>query len=406
VDRNLNILFVHQNFPAQFKRLSVALAEEGHQVVALGTGRVDLPGVTVIPYRYLRSPSASIHPLAREYEVKAIRGEAVGNVCLDLREKGFTPDLIYVHPGWGEALFLRDIYPRSKIVVYCEYFYNLEGQDVNFDPEFPAMGLEEQCRLRMKNTCNLHALEIGDAFVAPTRWQKRTYPKRAQRHIQVIHDGLDFEALEPDSGAVFESPALGLRLEPEDRVVTFVSRNLEPMRGIHSFLRCLPAVLRELSDARVLVFGGEAVGYGSMHASGRPWREVFLEDIQDKRHFDRVYFPGRTDYRTYLDALQVSSAHVYLTYPFLVSWSMLEAMFVGASVIGSDTGPVAEFLPAAQRTDFFDVEGLARKIVRAVKLDSPAARTARAEKVRSRHRGLALDTCLASHRTLLRGLVG
>lgn len=259
----MNILFIHQNFPAQYKHLAPALAEQGHQVIALGRTKADIPGVTVIPYPYLRDPTADIHPLAQEHEVKVIRGEAVASVCRELLDKGFAPDVVYVHPGWGEALFLRDVYPAAKIIVYCEYYYRLEGQDVNFDTEFPPLSFEQQCRLRMKNTCNLHALEIGDRFVAPTEWQRDSYPDWARSQIEVIHEGLDFEALQASPGESFTIPGTAISLtRDEDPVITYVSRSLEPLRGFHVFMRALPAILAHCPQARVLVVGADEVVYG------------------------------------------------------------------------------------------------------------------------------------------------
>ena len=399
--RKLNILFVHQNFPAQFKCLSVALAQDGHQVVALGQKRTAVDGVTVIPYQYLSNPTKDIHPLAREHEAKLIRAEAVASVCEDLKSKGFLADVIYVHPGWGEALFLRDVFPGAKIIVYCEYYYNMEGQDVNFDPEFAPMTIEQQCNLRMKNTCSLHAFDIGDAFVSPTRWQRKTYPKFMQRKIRVIHDGLDFDKVKPDAGAVFEIPEIGLRLTTRDQVITYAARNLEPLRGIHTFLRALPDVLRELPRARVIIFGRDASGYGPPHPSGDSWRSVILNGIADKSNFDRVHFLGWADYDTYLSALQISSTHVYLTYPFLVSWSMLEAMMVGMPLVVSDTGPVAEFVPKRFRVPFFDTDQLSNAICSSVMASRQSPGAAIKSHNCSSIRRLELVNCLNDHRSLL-----
>jgi len=274
--RRLNILFIHQNFPGQYKHLAPALAKEGHQVVALGTKPRQVEGVKVIPYKYLRSQTPGIHPLAQEHEVKVIRGEAVAHVCRELKRQGFTPDVIYVHPGWGEALFLREVYPSSKIIVYCEYYYNLEGQDVNFDPEFPPLTFEEECRLRMKNTCSLHAFEIGDAFIAPSKWQKSTYPKRMQSKIKVIHDGIDIDSLQ-NQGADTRAQAQAITGIPDGhRYITFVARGLEPIRGFHHFMRALPELQSAFPDLHAVIIGADQASYGPEPKEGGSWRKRIL----------------------------------------------------------------------------------------------------------------------------------
>ncbi len=353
----MNVLFIHQNFPAQFKHLAPALAKAGHQVVAITLKKgVDLPGVKVLRYRFAAKPGHSVHRLVRETEVKAIRGEGVALLCDELRQKGFTPDVIYVHPGWGEALFLRDVYPNTKIIVYCEYYYRQHGQDVNFDPEFHSTDLAEAGRLRMKNTCNLHALEVGDAFVAPTRWQRRTYPRIAQKHMQVIHDGIDLDGLA-------RVDDVELPFEVNGPLVTYVSRYLEPMRGFHMFMRALPQLLREVPHARVVIIGSESGGYGPGPAEGGSWKQQLLNELQGHLDPARVSFLGQVPYPVYKAILRASDLHVYLTYPFVLSWSMLEAAYLCKQVLVSDTAPLDELkLANISRCDFFDAERISRSI--------------------------------------------
>lgn len=355
----MNILFIHQNFPAQFRHLSVAFSGKGHQVVAVSARRASVPGVTIVPYRIAHIPSSVIHPLAREHELKIIRAEAVAGVCRDLKSKGFVPGLIYVHPGWGEGLFLREVFPSARIIIYCEYYYRLSNQDVNFDPEFPDLGFEGECQLRMKNTCNLHALDIGDEFYSPTRWQISTYPEWARSKISLIHDGIDFSLIRPNPNATLQIREIGLNFSRKNKIITFASRNLEPLRGIHSFLRCLPLVLREFPDVHVLIVGGHSGGYGPQPAFGQSWKNIYLDEIDESSLKERIHFLGWVDFQTYLSVLQISTVHIYLTYPFILSWSLLEAMGVGAEVVGSDTAPVREVLPESELVDFFDHRSIA-----------------------------------------------
>jgi len=401
----VNILFIHQNFPAQYKHLAPALAEAGHQVFALCLKAVSVRGVTVISYPLLREPSAGIHPLAQEHEVKVIRGEAVASACRELqRQKGFVPDVVYVHPGWGEALFLRDVYPAAKIIVYCEYYYRLEGQDVNFDAEFGALSFEEQCRLRMKNTCNMHALDIGDRFVAPTEWQRDSYPEWARSRIEVIHEGLDFEALAAGAGDGFTLPYSDIRLtRDDDQVITYVSRSLEPLRGFHVFMRALPGILQRCPQARILIMGADKVAYGKSPDAGEYWRDVLEAELGNYPGRERVHFLGRVSYQHYLQALHASRVHVHLSYPFVLSWSAIEAVACGATPVFSDVPQIREVFPDADYVAFGDGEALVETVVRL--LDSPreinGRMTPKGYDDSALREGFSLDVVLARQMELL-----
>lgn len=375
----MKALFVHQNFPGQYLHLAPALgADSENRVVALGTRKdVSLPGVQTLAYDITRKPSGNIHPWLVEQEVKIIRGEAVARAAMQLRHQDFYPDVICVHPGWGEALFLKDIWPDAVMICFCEFYYRASGSDVGFDPEFSSGRMEEElCRLRLKNAHNLISLDAADRGVAPTRWQRNQHPEEFHSKIDVIFDGINTELACPKKDASISLKRDNLNLTAESEVITFVARNLEPYRGFHIFMRALPEILRRRPDARAVIIGGDEVSYGRKPPPGRTYRQIMLGEVGKKLDMDRVHFVGKVPYQVFLDVLRISSVHVYLTYPFVLSWSMLEAMSTGCLVVGSNTGPVTEVIRDGENgllVDFFDVPGLAETVVKV--LEKPESHT-------------------------------
>lgn len=371
----MNILFVHQNFPGQFRFLVPALVGRGHRVVAIsrkGNGGM-LPGVELCHYDIGRGNTPAVHPLANEWESKVLRGEACARVAEELRRRGFVPDLIIAHPGWGEALYLKDVFPQAPLICFTEFYYRSQGQEMGFDPEFPVAGLQDMARLHTKNANLLLALDQMDVGISPTRWQASVHPQWAQQKIRVIHEGIDTQEMAPDPEARITLPDYGLHLAPGDEVVTFVSRNLEPVRGYHIFMRALPQILRRRPKAVVFIVGGDGISYGAANASGS-YRDQYLQEVAAELDPRRVIFMGRVDYEVYRRLMQISRCHVYLTYPFVLSWSMLEAMSAGALVVGSRTAPVQEVIEHGVNgllVDFFDIPALVDSVTEA--LSSPKA---------------------------------
>jgi glycosyltransferase involved in cell wall biosynthesis len=363
----LNILFVHQNFPGQFRHLAPALAQAGHAVHALTINRHPVPpGVTLHRYEAKRPPDFKPHPLAADFEAKTIRGEAAAAAMLALQRQGFTPDLVIANPGWGEALFVKDIWPRAKLVCLLEYYYRAEGGDVGFDPEFTKPGVATALRLRIKNLALLDAMNSMDLGVAPTAWQRSCLPEIFQPKVVEIFDGIDTDTVRPDPAAQV-SLADGTTLRAGDPVVTFVSRNLEPYRGYHVFMRALPALLQRCPGAQVLVVGAHGVSYGAAAPAGQTWQQIYWDEVRERVDAGRVHFLGALPYAQYLKLLQVSAAHVYLTYPFVLSWSCLEAMSAGCHLVASATAPVQEFVQDGVNgtlVDFFDTAALADTLAR------------------------------------------
>ena len=363
-----NILFLHQNFPGQFFHLSVYLARNlGWSVVGMGdatniASRKRLPHITTIGYTHQRTQAAG-HVYLRELEEQVRRGQSVIKAFLRLQEKGFTPHIICSHPGWGESLFLREAFPHSKIVTYCEFFYGAENRDFGFDPEFTRPSLDHSCRLRLRNTVHLLAMESSDHLWASSQWQAGMLPSFQRPACSIIHEGVDTDIACPNPDAHFHHE--GLNLTAKDSVLTYVARNLEPYRGFHIFMRALPEIMECNPQSQVIIVGGDDVSYGTHPADGENWRTRMLAEVGANLPLERIHFVGKLPYRRYLSLLQISSAHVYMTYPFVLSWSCLEAMSVGCTVIASKTQPVEEVIRHGVNgllVDFFDYSALAQQV--------------------------------------------
>ncbi len=365
----MNVLFVHNNFPAQFKHLARFLAHQsGVQVAAIGARSArPMRDVRLVKYALPTIDLTAAHPFARRFELECHRAEQVTYALTTLRSSGFCPDVVVVHPGWGEAMPIRAIFPAARIIVYCEFFYGSTGRDVGFDPEFPTIGADGAVALHAKNAATLLAMADADAGLAPTQWQRSTFPAMLQDKITVLHEGIDTAAIRPDAAASL-TLASGRVLTAGDEVVTFVARNLEPLRGYHIFMRALPRIMRERPNAQVLVIGASGTSYGAPPPTGRTWRSIFFDEVAGEVDPARLHFAGHLAYPDYLRALQISSAHVYLTYPFVMSWSLLEAMSSGCLVIGSDTAPVREVLNPRNGVlvPFFDTARVAEAVIDAL----------------------------------------
>lgn len=370
----MKILFVHQNFPAQFKHLAPALAARGHDVTAMTMQKVrpgQWQGVRLVPYTTTRGTAAGIHPWVSDFETKTIRGEACFRAALKMRAQGYRPDVIVAHPGWGESLFLKEVWPQARLGIYCEFFYCFEGADFGFDPEFASADEGDVCRLRLKNLNNLLHFQAADAGLSPTQWQARTFPEPFRRRITVVHDGIDTDALVPNLQVkltVSTADGQQLTLTRADEVVTFVSRNLEPYRGYHVFMRALPALLKKRPKARVLIVGGDDVSYGARPPEGKGWKDRFIKEVRSQISdvdWARVHFLGRLPHHLFTGLQQLSSVHVYLTYPFVLSWSLLEAMSCGCAIVASATSPLHEAIRHGENgrlVSFFDQRALVQEV--------------------------------------------
>jgi glycosyltransferase involved in cell wall biosynthesis len=373
----MNFLSVQQNFPGQFRHVAANLAgDERHRVVALGEtenlqGRPLLhPAIRPLGHAAPPPPNPGTHHYIRDYERAIRRGQLTARAAMELQSQGFRPDVVAVHPGWGEGLFLKDIFPQARHIHYCEFFYHGEGSDVGFDPEYPA-SLDDRLKVRIKNSPQLIGMDTADAGLSPTQWQKAQYPASWTDKIHVLHEGIDTQHVAPDPRAELEVD--GMRFRAGDPVITYVARNLEPYRGFHVFMRTLPRVLAQHPRAHVLIVGGDDVSYGVRPPEGKTYPGILREEIGEGLDWSRVHFLGKVPYARFLSVLQVSAVHVYLTYPFVLSWSLLEAMAAGYLLVASDTAPVREVIRHGNNgllADFFDTDTLAKHILEA--LNQPA----------------------------------
>jgi len=416
----MNILFIHQNFPGQFKFLAPALVQQGHSVVAFTMQKIEVKawqGVRLFHYAAQRVSTPNVHPWVTDFETKTIRAEACFRAALKLRAEGFTPDVIVAHHGWGESLFLKDVWSNAKLAIYCEFYYHPHGTDVGFDPEFPVNDEGEVCRLRLKNLNNLLHFEVADAGISPTHWQASTFPEAFRSKITVVHDGIDTVAVAPNAAVgltLKKTDGQDLPLTRQDEVITFVNRNLEPYRGYHVFMRALPEILKRRPNARVLIVGADAVSYGARPTlaqnGGTKWKDIFANEVRphiSDADWQRVHFLGHVPYQYFIPLLQLSSVHVYLTYPFVLSWSLLEAMSAGCAIVASDTQPLHEAIShneTGRLVSFFDANALAQAVCEL--LDNPSERArlgANARQFAQAHYDLQ-TTCLPKQLAWVEGL--
>jgi glycosyltransferase involved in cell wall biosynthesis len=372
----VKILIVHQNFPGQFKHLvEVLINNPKNHVVAFTMN--DYPNrddLQVVSYKVTKGTGKDVHQWAAEMETKIIRGEAAYLAALNLKKEGFNPAIIIAHPGWGESLFLKEVWPNAKLIIYCEFYYAAHGLDIGFDPEFPA-DKTIGAMMRAKNFNNLMHFDIADYGIAPTIWQKKTYPEPFCSKIKEVHDGVDTNVLCPNPNAklkFIEGGKKTIELTVGDEVITFVNRNLEPYRGYHIFMRALPILLKDRPNLTILIVGGQGVSYGPSpdpkKHPGKNWKEIYVDEIRPQlsdEQWSQIHFLGNIPYQNFISLLQVSKVHVYLTYPFILSWSLIEAMSVGCAIVGSRTGPVQEVITDGENgllVDFFNPQALAAEV--------------------------------------------
>ncbi len=370
-ESGMRILLVHQNFPGQFLHLAPALKARGHDVRALTFEKNERPSpVSVVKYpiRLVGKPP-EFGPIVHQFAVAGIRGTDVALTAAEMRQQGYVPDFIFGHLGWGETLFLKEVWPEAKLALYAEFFYHTDGFDSGFDAEIYPMSLNQRMRVTAKQTPLLLAMNSADKALAPTRWQASSFPEWFQDRITVVHDGIDTDVVRPNAESHVALTGQQLTLRPGDEVLTFVNRNLEPYRGYHIFMRALPRILKARPNARVIIVGADQVSYGAPPPDGRNWKQVFLDEVKADLDMSRVFFVGHIPYPVFVSLMQVTRVHAYLSYPFVLSWSMLEAMSAGALVVGSRTGPVEELIKDGvngRLVDFFDVEGWSNALIDAL----------------------------------------
>ena len=357
-----NYLFIHQNMPAQFQHLCMYLRDRGHKVFFVTKNRVNrLGNVTNLIYEPTRAVGKEQHPYLRSTEEGILNGQGVFRGVERLKKEGFTPDVVVGHSGWGETLFVKDALPDVPLLNYFEFYYRAKGQDLGFDPEYPSV-IDSQLSVRVKNSINHMAAAGCDWGFTPTQWQYGTYPTSIQSRMSVMHEGVDTQNIRPNPKAVFTTDS-GKELRAGQKIVTYVARNLEPYRGFHTFMRAIPRIQRLHPDAEILIVGSDGVSYGAKLPEGDSYKKRMLAEVSFNP--DTVHFTGHLESVRFRAAMDVSMAHIYFTYPFILSWSLVEAMATGCLIIGSRTPPVEEVITDGQNgllTDFFDHRALSDRV--------------------------------------------
>lgn len=363
----MKLLYVHQNFPGQYLHQLKHYRSIGAEIVFVTqTTGARMEGVRVVTYRPKREVRNEVHHYLKETEQGILNAQEVARAAVVLKRQGFVPDVMIGHNGWGEIWYLKDVYMDVPLLGYFEFFYRPSGADVGFDSSWPVQ-FDSVLRVRTKNIGNLMGLQAADAGQCATHWQRSLYPREYQPKINVVHEGIDTRTIRPDAGVAVIVD--GIELRPGDEIVTYVARNLEPYRGFDVFMRSLPLVLRARPSVHILIVGGDDVSYGPRHESGRSYRSVLAEELKDQIDWRRVHFLGRLPHEIYLKILQISRVHIYLTYPFVLSWSLLEAMSAECLIVASRTTPVEEVVSNGVNgvlVDFFNIEEIADATINAL----------------------------------------
>ncbi|QYX33981.1 glycosyltransferase family 4 protein [Sphaerospermopsis torques-reginae] len=358
------ILFLHPNFPAQFRHLATALGKDDKYQVVFGTNRQEgsIPGVLKAIYEPSRTAAPQTHHYIRNLENAILTGQAVYRMAEKLKRQGFIPDIIYGHSGWGLTLFMKEIFPKAELLCFFEWFYHACGSDADFDPSDP-LNADDLCRIKVKNSPILLDLYHCDRGLSPTNWQRQQFPPEYYQKITVCHDGIDTNYFNPQPDAKLILPRINLDLSHVSELITYVARGMEPYRGFPQFMEAVALIQQQRPNCHIVVVGEDRVAYGKNLPDGKTYKQLMLEKLD--LDLTRLHFTGLLPYSEYLQVLQASSAHIYLTFPFVLSWSMLEAMSAGCLLIASDTAPVKEVIKDGKNgllVDFFSPQQIAEKV--------------------------------------------
>lgn len=360
----MRALFLHPNFPAQYRHIITALGADPNNQVVFGTKNErpewKIPGVRKALFKPTRDPSSETHQYVRSLESAVLYGQAVYRVAEQLKSKGFVPDIICGHSGWGPTLFVKEAFPDTPLLCYFEWFYHARGSDADFDPAEP-LTVDDMARIRVKNTPILVDLYTCDWGLSPTHWQRSQFPSEFQPKLSVIHDGVDTHYFKPNPGAKLVLPELDLSHVEE--LVTYVARGMEPYRGFPEFIEAVAYIQERRPNCHVVVVGSERVCYGKSLPNGESYKAHMLKKVP--LDMSRIHFVGALPYGQYLKVIQASDAHIYLTRPFVLSWSMIESMSTGCLIVGSDTPPVREVIKDGYNgllVDFFSPKQIADRV--------------------------------------------
>mgnify|MGYP006270002755 CR=1 FL=1 len=396
--RPLELLLVHQNFPGQFRELAPAWLAAGHRVSAIGTRpavELEANGWSGLRYHPYQCPNGADHAAAIQHHASALRDD-----------ERLNPDLVIAHSGWGEAEPLKQIWPEASLIVYPELWGSERALGAGFDPQVNQLSEEDCQAIAAQNARTARALQGADAAVVPTRFQRDTFPANLRSRLALIHEGINTARLMPDPQASL-TLANGQTFNRSQRLITYVSRRFERLRGLHTFLAALPPLLAADPDLQVVMVGGSGSGYGLEADHPQTQLEQALAQLPAALLHNRLHLLGALPYADLCKLLQISSAHVYLTYPYTLSWSLLEAMACGAPVVSNHSGPAAEVIASGRNgllIDFNQPRELSRALRRLL-ADPVYARTLGANARRTVQHHYSLPLALARYNQLFKTLL-
>ena len=384
----MKILFLHPNFPAQFRHLATVLGQDPQNTVIYVTNRREgnIAGVNKVIYSKSREVRPETHHYVRPLESAVLEAQGVYRVLQKLKDRGFYPDIVYGHSGWGPTLFIKDVFPQATLLCYFEWYYRAYGSDASFDPSEP-LSADDEARIRVKNAPILLDLVSCDRGLSPTQWQRSQFPPEFQSKIKVHHDGIDTNYFQPLPNAKLSLPRINLDLTEVEEIVTYVARGMEPYRGFPQLIETISVLQQKRPRCHFVIVGKNRVAYGKNLPDGKTYKEAMLEKFS--LDLSRVHFTDLLPYEEYLQVLQASSVHIYLTRPFVLSWSMLEALATGCLIVASDTAPVTEVIEDNVNgllVNFFDPQQISDRVIEA--LDNPERMTA----IRDRARKTILES--------------
>jgi glycosyltransferase involved in cell wall biosynthesis len=377
----MHVLYVHQNFPAQFGHIARHLVDKLNWKCSFvsQTSGGTVGGINKIEYKTTGGATKQNHFCSRTFENTVWHCDAVYRAMK--ARPDIRPDLIVGHSGFGSTLFLRELYPTVPILNFFEYYYLPHDPDSDMDfrkdlgwPTSEMKYLRSRCR----NAMILLDLQNCEAAYTPTEFQKSRFPDNYLNKLETIFDGVDRsvyhgyeETLRPPPESRGMRRIAGVDVPSHTRVVTYVSRGFESMRGFDMFMKTAKRIYEQFPDVIFIVVGSDKIAYGgdeeflSPHATFKQWTLAQQQyDLSKFRFVGRLTPPdlGRT--------LASGDLHIYLTVPFVLSWSMMDAMSCGAVVLGSDTAPVREMIRDGENgllADFFDADALAAKALTALR---------------------------------------
>ncbi len=355
----MRVLFLHNNFPSQFGPLARFLRDRGHDV-AFGTQWKGEPPkwLRVVRFEPHRKVGEKQHPYLGFIEEAVLNGQAFARAAVKMKKEGYAPDVIVSHAGKGPGLYVGDVWPAAKRVGYFEWYYGAPDSDIGFLQPATPDGL---LAVRTRNAPILLDWAACDWGIVPTRFQAAQFPALLRSKLTVQHDGVDADYFAPRPGHRLKLP--GLDLSHAEELVTYVARGMEPYRGFPQAMAAFAEVQKRRPRAHVVIVGADRVAYGRELPDGDTYKTKALRELD----FDltRLHFTGLLPRSRYRDVLHASSVHVYLTIPFVLSWSPLEALCAGCALVASDTAPVREVVTDGDNgllVDFFDTDALADRI--------------------------------------------